>query len=161
MLLTSKLGIHIMKMQSKLGKQVEKSQNEKIKGQSMYIIDGEEILEMCKEENKIKQTKKKKKAMVMAGGIVRFLVTLVAVIVELALTHEMNVISLSGLFVGLTISRCLQTIVSWSNYKKIKDKTKLTIAILDTVIFAILLGLAVFSIYTMAVVIADGVLVIK
>ncbi|MBO5983360.1 MAG: hypothetical protein J6Q06_05805 [Clostridia bacterium] len=127
----------------------------------MYIIDGEEILEMCKEENKIKQTKKKKKAMVMAGGIVCFLVALVAVIVELALTHEMNVISLSGLFVGLTISRCLQTIVSWSNYKKIKDKTKLTIAILDTVIFAILLGLAVFSIYTMAVVIADGVLVIK
>ena len=127
----------------------------------MDIIDGEEILEMCQEENKIKQTQKKKKAMVMAGGIVRFLVTLVAVIVELALTHMMNVISLSGLFVGLTISRCLQTIVSWLDYKEVKTKQKLTIAILDTVIFVMLLGLAVFSIYTMAVVIADGVLVIK
>ena len=161
MLLTSKLGIHIMKLQSKLGKQVEKSQNEKIKGQSMDIIDGEEILEMCKEENKIKQTEKKKKAMVMAGGIVRFLVTLVAVIVELALTHMMKVISLSGFFVGLSISACTKTIVSWSNYKKIKDKTKLTIAILDTVILAGCLGLAVLCIYAMAVCIADGVLVIK
>ena len=124
-------------------------------------MDKDEILEICEEVDKSKQEEKKKRIILGIGSISRFLVTLVAVIVELALTHEMNVISLSGLFVGLTISRCLQTIVSWSNYKKIKDKIKLTIAILDTVIFVMLLGLAVFFIYTMAVCIADGVLVIK
>ena len=124
-------------------------------------MDKDEILEICEEVDKSKQAEKKKRIILGMGTISCFLVTLVAVIVELALTHEMNVISLSGLFVGLTISRCLQTIVSWSNYKKIKDKIKLTIAILDTVIFAILLGLAVFLIYTTAVVIADGVLVIN
>ena len=124
-------------------------------------MDKDELLEICEEVDKSKQEEKKKRIILGMGTISCFLVTLVAVIVELALTHEMNVISLSGLFVGLTIARCLQTIVSWSNYKKIKDKTKLTIAILDTVIFVMLLGLAVFSIYTMAVVIADGVLVIN
>ena len=124
-------------------------------------MDKDELLEICEEVDKSKQEEKKKRIILGIGTISCFLVTLVAVIVELALTHMMNVISLSGLFVGLTISRCLQTIVSWSNYKKIKDKTKLTIAILDTVLFAILLGLAVFLIYTTAVVIADGVLVFK
>ena len=124
-------------------------------------MDKDEILEICEEVDKSKQEEKKKRIILGIGSISCFLVTLVAVIVELALTHEMNVISLSGLFVGLTISRCLQTIVSWSNYKKIKDKIKLTIAILDTVIFVMLLGLAVFFIYTMAVCIADGVLVVK
>ena len=124
-------------------------------------MDKDELLEICEEVDKSKQEEKKKRIIIGIGAISCFLVTLVAVIVELALTHEMNVISLSGLFVGLNISRCLQTFVSWSNYKKIIDKTKLTIAILDTVIFAGCLGLAVFLIYTTAVVIADGVLVIK
>ena len=124
-------------------------------------MDKDEILEICEEVDKSKQEEKKKRIILGIGSISCFLVTLVAVIVELKLTREMNLISLSGLFVGLSISACTKTIVSWSNYKKIKDKIKLTIAILDTVIFVMLLGLAVFSIYTMAVVIADGVLVIK
>ena len=124
-------------------------------------MDKDEILEICEEVDKSKQEEKKKRIILGIGSISCFLVTLVAVIVELKLTREMNLISLSGLFVGLSISACTKTIVSWSNYKKIKDKIKLTIAILDTVLFVMLLGLAVFSIYTMAVVIADGVLVIK
>jgi hypothetical protein len=124
-------------------------------------MDNDELLEICEEVDKSRQEEKKKRIILGIGTISCFLVALVAVIVELALTHEMNVISLSGLFVGLTISRCLQTIVSWLDYKEVKTKQKLTIAILDTVLFAMLLGLAVFSIYTMAVVIADGVLVFK
>lgn len=124
-------------------------------------MDKDEISEICEEVAKSKQEEKKKQIIIGIGTISCFLVTLVAVIVELALTREMNLISLSGLFVGLSISSCTRVIVSWSNYKKIKDKIKLTIAILDTVIFVMLLGLAVFFIYTMAVCIADGVLVIK
>ena len=124
-------------------------------------MDKDEILEICEEVDKSKQEEKKKQIIIGIGAISCFLVTLVAVIVELALTREMNLISLSGLFVGLSIASCTRVIVSWSNYKKIKDKIKLTLAILDTVIFVMLLGLAVFFIYTMAVCIADGVLVVK
>lgn len=124
-------------------------------------MDKDEILEICEEVDKSKQEEKKKRIIIGIGANSCFLVALVAVMVELVLTREMNVISLSGLFVGLSIYSCAKAIVSWSNYKKIKDKTKLTIAILDTVIFVMLLGLAVFLIYTMAVVIRDGVLVIK
>ena len=78
-------------------------------------MDKDEILEICEEVDKSKQEEKKKQIIIGIGTISCFLVTLVAVIVELALTREMNLISLSGLFVGLSISACTKTIVSWSN----------------------------------------------
>ena len=52
MLLTSKLGIHIMKMQSKLGKQVEKSQNKRLKDRVWTLLMAKKSLKCVRKKIK-------------------------------------------------------------------------------------------------------------